>query len=271
MATTDNNAVQPHRVRVTSWNVNGIRAASKNGFFSWLEALPADVVLLQEVRCADADLNVDWRDPFGYQGHWHAAQKKGYSGVGIYTRLPLSPSDVVTGLGIEEFDAEGRFQAIIHNDVLYASAYFPNSQRLGARLAYKLAFCNAVEKRLNDYRRDGLKIVIGGDFNIAHKEIDLANPKQNVKNAGFLPEERAWMSHFISEGFVDTFRIFEQGGGFYTWWKNFPVGTRERNIGWRIDYHFISEELKERVCSATISPQVMGSDHCPVSLELEGI
>lgn len=260
-----------HRVRVASWNLNGIRAAAKNGFFNWLELLPADIVLLQEVRCADEDLQREWLEPFGYKGAWHAAQKKGYSGVGIYTRVPVDTQNIFVGLGNPEFDNEGRFLAVVVGKVVYVSAYFPNSQRAGQRLPYKLAFCEAALKRMQEFRKQGLGVVIGGDFNIAHTAIDLANPKQNEKNAGYLPEERAWLTQFIQEGYIDSFRMFEQGGGHYTWWKQFPPGVRERNIGWRIDYHFVSEELRKNVCSAKIHSDVLGSDHCPVSLVLEGL
>lgn len=254
-------------VTVASWNINGIRAAAKAGFFDWLSTCGADVVLLQEVRAEKEQMQPHWLEPFGYKSVWHAAQKKGYSGVGVLTRLPFARDAVVVGLGVPEFDSEGRFLGVIHNNTLYASVYFPNSQREGVRLPFKLAFCEAFLHTLKQFEARGLRIVVGGDFNISHTEIDLANPKQNVRNAGFLPEERAWMSRFVENGYVDTFRMFEEGGGHYTWWSNRP-GVRERNIGWRLDYHFVSEPLRPQVRAARIFPSVLGSDHCPVSLEL---
>jgi exodeoxyribonuclease-3 len=254
-------------LKIFSWNVNGIRAAVRNGFLEWLHKEQPDILLLQEVRCADGDLNPEWLAPFGYKSFWHSAVKKGYSGVGIYTKLPIEPENVLYGLGDPQFDTEGRFLAVVHENLLIASAYFPNSQRDTLRLPYKLDYCNLILKFLDHERTLGREVVLGGDFNIAHTPLDLANPKQNEKNAGYLPEERAWMSKFIEAGYVDTFRMFEKGGGHYTWWSQRP-GIRERNIGWRLDYHFITNGLVDRVVSARIFPSVLGSDHCPVSLEL---
>ena len=256
------------RLRIFSWNLNGIRAAVKNGFLTWLEQEQPDIVLLQEVRCAQADLNEAWLAPFGYSSYWHPAEKKGYSGVAIYTRLPVDSAEVIYGLGDEMFDCEGRFLALTTNNMLIASAYFPNSQRDTLRLPYKLDFCKTLLNFLEQKRKDGFDVVVGGDFNIAHTALDLANPKQNEKNAGYLPEERAWMTEFIASGYVDTFRMFEKGGGHYTWWSQRP-GIRERNIGWRLDYHFITPGLVKAVTAAGIHAAVKGSDHCPVSLELK--
>lgn len=258
-------------MKIMSWNVNGIRAAAKSGFFEWLKSSDADVVLLQEVRAEVDQLAPEWLAPFGYKSYFNSAQKKGYSGVGIYARDKFSDCQMIRGLDELAFDNEGRAIAIEIGKLVIMSAYFPNSQPQGARLDYKLAFCNHIQKRMENYVRNGFGVVLGGDYNIAHTEIDLANPKTNLKNAGFLPEERQWMTQFIDAGFTDTFRMFEKGGGHYTWWKNFPKGIRERNVGWRIDYHFVSNNLKDNVCSAGILSKVLGSDHCPVSLELKNI
>lgn len=255
------------KLRVFSWNLNGIRAAMRNGFLQWLENEQPDVVLMQEVRCSENDLPDEWRQPFGYRSYWHAAEKKGYSGVGIYSRLPLEKNQLIVGLGEARFDNEGRFLAVNYGNLLIASAYFPNSQRDTTRLPYKLDFCHTFARILEKHRSMGQEIIVGGDFNIAHTALDLANPKQNERNAGYLPEERAWMSQFIAQGYVDSFRMFERSGGHYTWWSQRP-GVRERNIGWRLDYHFITPGLVNDVISAKIFPAVLGSDHCPVSLEL---
>lgn len=256
------------KMRIFSWNLNGIRAAVKNGFFDWLEREKPDVLLLQEVRCAQEDLQPEWLAPLGYASFWHPAVKKGYSGVAIYSRVPIDADAVVYGMGADEFDSEGRFLGVTIGKLFLASAYFPNSQRDTLRLPYKLDFCHTIAAFLEKKRWQGFEVVLGGDFNIAHTEIDLANPKQNEKNAGYLPEERAWMSEFIQAGYVDTFRMFEKGPGHYTWWSQ-RAGVRERNIGWRLDYHFITPGLVKDVLSAAIHPAVKGSDHCPVSLELK--
>lgn len=255
------------KIRIYSWNLNGIRAAVKNGFLNWLEHEQPDVLLLQEVRCSNQDLQTDWLSPFGYRSFWHPAVKKGYSGVAIYSRLPIDDDAVEYGIGSDEFDSEGRFLGITAGKLFIASAYFPNSQRDTLRLPFKLDFCRAVFNFLEKKRKQGFEVVLGGDFNIAHTPLDLANPKQNEKNAGYLPEERAWMSEFIRAGYVDTFRMFESGGGHYTWWSQ-RAGIRERNIGWRLDYHFITPGLVKSVVSAGIHATVKGSDHCPVSLEI---
>ena len=250
-----------------SWNLNGIRAATRNGFFEWLDSCEADVVLLQEVRALPEQIPEEQLEIHGYHSIWKPAEKKGYSGCAIYTKLPKDSYDTVMDMGAPEFDSEGRFVGIIHDDILYGSAYFPNSQRGGARLPYKLDYCNTLHHFLQDKVEEGVDIVLGGDYNIAHTAIDLANPKTNEKNAGYLPEERDWMTHFLSEGFVDTFRMFEEDGGHYTWWSQ-RKGVRERNIGWRIDYHCVNENLQQHVANAEIHPNTLGSDHCPISLEL---
>lgn len=259
------------RMKIISWNVNGIRAAAKNGFFDWLKGCQADVVLLQEVRAEVNQLAPEWIAPFDYKSYFFPAQKKGYSGVGVYVKKHIQDTDVLYGLGEPSFDEEGRAICLRVGKLMIFGCYFPNSQRLGARLDYKLAFCNHLQKTLHKKIQDGFGVVLSGDFNIAHTEIDLANPKQNIGNAGFLPEERAWMSNFLTSGFADSFRLFEKGGGHYTWWKNFPASVRERNVGWRLDYHCISQNLVSEVCEASIQPQVRGSDHCPVTLELKNI
>lgn len=255
-------------LKTFSWNVNGIRAALKNGFLNWLENSNADIVLLQETRAEPSQIPPEHLEPFGYKSFWHPALKKGYSGVVIYTKLPIVKQDVIIGLGNADFDNEGRFIGLIYKDILFANAYFPNSQPEGKRLEYKLAFCNTIQQQLNNYRKDKVSIVLGGDINIAHTEIDLSNPKQNQKNPGFLPEERAWLSQFLRDGYLDSFRIFEKRGGFYTWWSS-RSGSRERNIGWRIDTHFISEDLLGKTKQSRIYSDVLGSDHCPVSIEIE--
>ena len=254
-------------LRIYSWNVNGIRAGIKNGFLDWLKNSDADMVFLQESRAEPSQIDPEHLEPFGYKSFWHPAQKKGYSGVVLYTRLPIRQQDVVLGLSDHQFDSEGRFIGAYYDDIFYANAYFPNSQAEGKRLDYKLTFCKAVQKQLNTLRKEKVLSILGGDINIAHTELDLTNPKQNTKSPGYFPEERQWVTDFLADGYLDAFRIFEKRGEFYTWWSA-RFGARARNAGWRIDVHYASEELLPRIKQAKIHADVFGSDHCPVSIEI---
>jgi exodeoxyribonuclease III len=254
------------KISIATWNVNGIRSAATKGFVNWLHELDADYVCLQEVKAKPEQLEEKLLKPKGYTSFWHSAEKPGYSGVAIYTKH--EPLSVKTGLGIPEIDREGRVLLLEYPNFNIISSYFPNSQRDHARLPYKLAFCDRIFKYLEAGRKKGKHTIITGDFNIAHREIDLQNPKSNKKNAGFLPEERAWMDRFIESGYVDTFRVFEKGTGHYTWWSNRP-GVRARNIGWRLDYAFMNPEHADRLKAATHLCNVMGSDHCPVVIDLK--
>jgi exodeoxyribonuclease-3 len=253
-------------MKITTWNVNGIRACHKNRFLHWFEREKAEVVCLQEIKANPSQLSEDLIHPMGYHSFWHPAEKAGYSGTAIYSKE--EPTNVVYGIGVPEIDREGRFLRTDFKDVTVVSVYFPNSQRDHARLDYKLRFCDEILKYMNGLKAKGINAVLTGDFNIAHEEIDLRNPKSNKDNAGFLPEERAWMTKFLKAGYVDTFRKFEPGGGHYTWWSYRP-GVREKNVGWRIDYHTVGEEFIDRVKNAEILSEVMGSDHCPIRLTLK--
>lgn len=255
-------------IRIASWNVNGIRAVHKNGFMNWLNAANFDIVALQEVRAEEGQIPEEVRGHCDYKGCWYAATaKKGYSGVGILSRvIPLS---VVSGMGIEEFDREGRTLCAEFKNLRVVSAYFPNSQDAGARIDYKVRFCQAIHKYVDALRTKGKPVVLTGDFNIAHTEIDLARPKENENTAGYLPQERAWMSEFLKAGWVDTFRhLHPEARERYSWWS-MRTRARERNIGWRIDYHTVHGRDVERIKGADIHEKVVGSDHCPVSLELD--
>ena len=256
--------------RIYSWNVNGLRSASRKGFADVLAASEADLFLLQESRAFPEDLPVAIREPDHYEPTFFPAAKAGYSGVALYARRGLGALTVRRGLGIEDFDAEGRWleAALEDRRLVVVSAYFPNSQREGARLPFKLAFCGAAHLRLQALVAEGWQVVLAGDINIAHEERDLANPKQNTGTPGFFPAERAWFTDLMGAGFCDTFRMFEAGSGHYTWWSSRP-GVRECNIGWRIDYQVVSPGLAERVVGSRIHPGVLGSDHCPVSLDLQ--
>ena len=258
-------------MRIVSWNVNGIRAASKKGFVSWMEKESPDAVCIQETKAHPQQLPLELleiHDKKGepYYAYWASAKKPGYSGVAIYSKKePLS----VNELGINEFDEEGRLLQAEYKDFTLISAYFPNSQDGGKRLDYKLKFCDAVLKLCKKYRKDKRHFVLCGDYNIAHTPIDLARPKENEGSAGYLPEERAWMDAFTKEGFIDSFRFFHPGeGGHYSWWS-YRMGARERNVGWRIDYHCVNPEFLNSVKSSIIRPDIHGSDHCPVEIQIE--
>jgi exodeoxyribonuclease-3 len=255
-------------IRLFSWNVNGLRACSRKGFLAWFEELRPHVLGLQEIRALPEQLDEAVRGPRGYEVHFHPAERRGYSGVALYTRNPANRV-ILGGLGEPGFDREGRLIIADYGDFVLYNGYFPNGGHDLSRVPFKLEFSEAVLQHAEAQRRRGRKVVICGDVNTAHHEIDLANPASNRKNTGFLPEERAWVSRLVEHGYVDVFRSLHPGEpGLYTWWSN-RKGVRERNVGWRIDYFFVSEDLMDRVTDARIHPDVMGSDHCPISLVLE--
>jgi exodeoxyribonuclease III len=254
-------------VRLFSWNVNGLRAAERAGFLEWFAGQRAFAVCVQEIKVHPDQLSEAMRNPAGYHGFFHQAERPGYSGVATFTRE--APLAVVRGLGSPEFDREGRVLRTEFRDFVLVNAYFPNSQRDHARLDYKLRFCAAMLRLVNGYRRSGKHVLLCGDHNISHRAIDLANPRQNEQNAGFLPEERAWMERLTARhGWVDTFRSLCPEPGHYTWWSYRP-GVRERNIGWRIDYFCMDEGLAGRLVRADHQAEIKGSDHCPIRLELD--
>ncbi|MFP4268447.1 MAG: exodeoxyribonuclease III [Spirochaetaceae bacterium] len=249
---------------ISSWNVNGIRAAHKKGLLDYMMGEEADIVCLQETKAKPEQLTEELVSPEGYTSYFSSAEKGGYSGVAVYTReTPLS----VSQLGVNEYDSEGRALVLEYPEFVLINGYFPNSQSEGARLDYKLGYCNTVLELSNSLVGEGKNVIICGDYNIAHREIDLARPKQNEGNPGYLPEERAWMSSFLDAGYIDTFRMFTSEGGHYTWWS-YRTRGRERNVGWRLDYFCVNEAFKDRVQSSEIRSEVMGSDHCPVVLKI---
>ena len=254
------------RVKLLSWNVNGLRAAGRAGFLDWFAGERPFAVCVQEIKSRPEDLPPELRHPRRYHAYWNPAERPGYSGVATFTRR--EPEAVVTGVGLRELDREGRVLRLEFPDFVLVNAYFPNSQRDHARLGHKLEFCAAMLRLVNRYRAAGKHVLLCGDFNISHRPIDLANPKQNKDNAGFLPEERAWLDRMLRRhGWVDTFRELCAEPGHYTWWSYRP-GVRERNIGWRLDYFVANSELMARVTRVRHQHKVRGSDHCPVALEL---
>ena len=253
-------------MRIFSWNVNGLRAVVKKGFFDWLKSEAPDVVCLQEIKARTEDLDENILNPKGYHAFWNPAERKGYSGVAIFTKK--KPVAVHLGLGIERFDCEGRVLRVEFKDFDLFSVYFPNGTSGNERLQYKMEFYDSFLYHCEELRAQGRELVITGDVNTAHKPIDLKNPKANQKNSGFLPEERAWVDKFIEHGYVDSFRAFNEDPDQYTWWS-YRFNVRAKNVGWRIDYFFVTEGLMKKVKDSFITPEVMGSDHCPIGLDIK--
>ncbi len=251
--------------RFVSWNVNGLRAAAEKGFVATVAELAPDILALQEVKAMPEQLPESVGNIAGYTAHWAPAEKKGYAGVGVYVRQGREPLAVRYGLGLAEHDAEGRVLTLEYPDFFFVNAYFPNARHGLTRLDHKLRF-NAAFLAYVQALAAQKAVVVCGDFNVAHREIDLANPKQNEQNAGFTPEERAWMDAFLAAGFVDTFRLFRPEPQQYTWWS-YRFNARARNIGWRIDYFCVDRKNVSRVKDAAILSTDMGSDHCPVTLD----
>lgn len=253
-------------MKIMSWNVNGIRACyNKGALFDFLNSEMPDIVGLQETKISEDQLTDELMNPLGYHTVWHSAEKKGYSGVAIFTRK--KPISVTYGFGVDRFDSEGRVISADFGDFIFFSVYFPNGQSSDERLAYKLEFYQAFFDHCNAVIAQGRSVIIAGDYNTAHKEIDLARPKENQDYSGFLPIERDWMDRVVEMGYVDTFRHFETGPNHYSWWT-FRAGARQRNIGWRIDYLFCDQKFLPNVKDAYILPKVMGSDHCPVGIDV---
>lgn len=256
-------------MRIVSWNVNGLRTCAKKGFLEVLERSKADIAGIQEVRAFEDQLPDEVRAPKGWHTHFVAGERPGYSGVGLFSRT--APDRVEDSLGAPRFDVEGRYQLARFGKVVVVNAYFPNGsgkERDNSRVPYKLDFYRAVFDRVERLRRR-YRVFVIGDWNTAHEEIDLARPKGNRKSSGFLPEERAEMSRWMAAGWVDTFRkLHPDAPGHYTWWRQWG-GARERNVGWRIDYVLASPGAMRRVRDAFIWPDEMGSDHCPVGVDVE--
>ncbi len=254
-------------IRLLSWNVNGIRAVHKKGFLEWMNKESADILCLQETKAQKDQLDPILVEVEGYQSHWCSAERKGYSGVATYTRRLAQA--VRTGFGIPRFDVEGRVLVTEFPEFTLFNVYFPNGKRDQERLDYKMDFYESILSHWESQRKRGRRLVICGDYNTAHHEIDIARPKENENISGFLPIERDWMDNLVSKGYIDVFRkLNPDKRDQYTWW-DLMTRARERNVGWRIDYFFVTENLWRHVADAWISPEVMGSDHCPVGLELK--
>lgn len=254
-------------MRIISYNVNGIRAAIKKGFIEWLETDPAEIICLQELKAHEADIDKEAIEKAGYTLHVFCAQKKGYSGVAILSKTV--PDLVECGHSNEQSDLEGRVIRTDFGDLTIINAYFPSGTTGGIRQEYKYQWLDEFMDYINELRKTRPKIIICGDYNIAHKEIDIHDPKGNKNSSGFLPEERAWFDRFISSGFVDSFRHLNKEPHHYSWWSVRRPTVRLENKGWRIDYISVTENLIGKIKETQIYPEIKHSDHCPIYLKLD--
>ncbi|MBD3750476.1 MAG: exodeoxyribonuclease III [Sphingobacteriales bacterium] len=253
-------------MKIISYNVNGIRAAINKNWFAWLQATDADIVCLQEIKATpDQIQDIAILEQLGYQHYWFPAEKKGYSGTAIFTRI--TPEHVEYGCGIEDYDKEGRTIRADFKDFSIMSAYFPSGSSGDERQDFKYKFLDDFAGYIQKLRWEYPKLIISGDYNICHRPIDIHNPKSNANSSGFLPEEREWMENFMQSGFIDTFRYFNPEPHNYTWWS-YRANARAKNLGWRIDYHLATKELESNLKRAAILPEAKHSDHCPILLEL---
>lgn len=252
-------------MKIVSYNLNGIRSAISKGLIDWLSEQNADIVCFQETKAWVQDIPVLEFEALGYQTYWFSAAKKGYSGVGILTKR--KPDHVEVGMGIPDYDNEGRLIRADYGDISVISVYHPSGSSGEDRQNFKFQWMKDFENYIQNLRKERPNLIISGDYNICHRPIDIHNPVSNAKSSGFLPEERAWLDAFISNGFVDSFRHFNANPHHYTWWS-YRMNARSRNLGWRIDYHLVTDSLKEKLKSADIHPQAVHSDHCPISVEV---
>ena len=253
-------------IKILSWNVNGIRAIKKKGLLDWLYQESPDIISIQETKAHTEQLDEDLKAPPGYHTYWNYPERKGYSGVATFTKE--KPLSVQYDFNHAAIDLEGRVIITEYPEFTLFNIYFPNGKRDESRLQYKMDFYEVFLQFADALKAGGRKIIICGDLNTAHQEIDLAHPRENANVSGFLPEERAWMDKLVAHGYPDTFRHFHKEPNQYTWW-DLKTGARERNVGWRLDYFFVSENLLPSVSKAFIMPDVTGSDHCPVGIILK--
>jgi len=254
-------------MRIISYNVNGIRAAIKKGFYEWLKTNPADIICLQETKATEADVDIKELETLGFEHHWFSANKKGYSGVAIFSKI--KPTAVKKGNGFEMSDFEGRVIEMQFGDIKLINAYFPSGTSGDERQTYKYQWLDEMFAYVEEVKKTNPKIILCGDYNIAHEAIDIHDPKGNKNTTGFLPEEREWMTKFLAAGWVDTFRVFHQEPHRYSWWSQRFPSVRLNNKGWRIDYITVTEALRNNLMNAEIFPDVKHSDHCPIYVELK--
>lgn len=253
-------------MRIITYNVNGIRAAMNKGLIDWMNLAKPDVLCVQEIKATPDQVNVSEFENLGYQHFWYPAQKKGYSGVAIFTKQ--KPDHVEYGCGIEAYDAEGRIIRADYGDVSVLSVYHPSGSSGDERQEFKMNWLADFQHYINTLKKERTKLIISGDYNICHKAIDIHNPVANANTSGFLPEEREWMEQFINSGFIDSFRYFNQNPHQYSWWS-YRAGARGKNLGWRIDYNLTTKNLEKQLERSVILSDAMHSDHCPVLLDIE--
>lgn len=254
-------------MRIISYNLNGIRAAIKKDFLEWLKTDPADIICIQETKAQKENVDHTLFNDLGYHDYWFSAQKKGYSGVAVLTKI--KPDKVEYGIGSKSGDDEGRVIQLMFGDIRLINAYFPSGTSGDERQAFKYKWLDEFQTWLNKQKKKTPKMILCGDYNIAHHEIDIHDPKGNKKSSGFLPEEREWMTKFLNSGWVDVFRKFHPEPHRYSWWSQRFPSVRLQNKGWRIDYITVTEPLKNKLKDAEIYPDIKHSDHCPVYIEIE--
>ncbi|AGA77327.1 exodeoxyribonuclease III [Echinicola vietnamensis] len=252
-------------MNIVSYNVNGIRAAMRKGFADWLAQTSPDIIGLQEIKATEAQIETSVFEDLGYHCYWYPAVKKGYSGVAILSKE--KPSEITYGMGVSDYDDEGRMIRADFGEFSFISAYFPSGTTGGIRQDFKYAFLDDVYGYTQDLIKSRPNLILSGDYNICHKAIDIHNPIANKNTSGFLPDERAWMDKLTSNGFDDSFRLYNQSPHQYSWWT-YRANARANNKGWRIDYHMTSSAMNERVKGASIMPDAIHSDHCPVLVEI---
>ena len=252
-------------MKIISYNVNGIRAAVRKGFNEWFESVKADVVLIQETKAWEEDIDTSFYEAMGYHCFIHSAEKKGYSGVMAITKE--KPDHVEFGIGETRFDAEGRLMRLDFGELSIINSYFPSGTTGDVRQDFKYEYLDAVQEYIDKLKTTRPNIVLSGDYNICHKPIDINKPEKKKNVSGFLPEEREWVSRFLDKGFIDSFRVFDQSPEKYSWWS-YRANSRAKNLGWRIDYHMVSEPLRSKLKHADILADIVHSDHCPITVEI---
>lgn len=252
--------------KIISYNVNGLRAAISKNWINWLTTENPDIICLQETKFQQGQIDTNIFETLGYQNYWYHANKKGYSGVAILSKI--IPDKISYGIGLPKYDSEGRLIRLDYKDITLLSTYFPSGTSGDERQKFKMEWLKDFFDYIQDLRKTRSKIIISGDYNICHKAIDINNPNKHETYSGFLPEEREWFDHFIDSGMVDTFRVFNQQPNQYSWWS-YRANSRQKNLGWRIDYHIVSDNLKQDLKSALILDNVFHSDHCPVVVSID--